>query len=176
MTKKAVYKRWSPDKLRRLYAKHTAKELAKKYKVSVSTIRRALHYYEIYKRRVIPKHYVRREVFVVQNHLMQMSLYITYKSMIIDVTGSIIVNDEKYKEIKDKPQYMFTTLINHIHGPGSSGLITIIQQHEQEAQVGYSEEVTTQSVRGFRWDRFIINNVDYTAKKNDDMFKNSKKV
>ncbi len=93
--------------------------------------------------------------------------------MKIDVLGSIIVNNEKYKEIKDKPQYMFVTMMNHIHGPGSAGLITILHQHEQEAQTGYSEELTSQEVRGFRWDRFIINERDYSQERNENMINHS---
>ncbi len=162
--KQAIYKSWDKNELSNLYETHTAKELAQHYNVSVTTIRRALHYYGIYKHKK-QKH----------NTIMSMSLYITYKGMVIDVMGSLIVGKNKYNTIENKALYMFSVLMNHIHGPGSKGLIAIMSQHEEESQAGYSETPTQQEERGFRWDRFIVNDKDHAQERNKNMIEKSKK-
>lgn len=162
--KQAIYKSWSANELEQLYRTHTANELAEKYNVSVSTVRRGLHYYGIYKTKEQG-----------ENHIMRTSLYVTYKGMIVDVMGSIVVEQSKYNTIEDKSIYMFQVLLNHIHGIGSSGLISILSAHEEEARSGYSDEPTSEPKRGFHWDRFIVNNTDFATAKNKDMIEHGRK-
>lgn len=162
MRQQAIYKGWDREELAELYKIHTAKELAARNNVSVSTIKRALHYYGIKKERRG------------KGIMMSMSIYINYKGMTIDIMGSVVVSKSKFKEIEDKDAYMFSVLINHIHGIGSTGLITIITNNKDIATIGYSDSPTKEKQRGFRWDRFIVNGMDYSKDRNKNMIDKSK--
>ncbi|MEM3859500.1 MAG: hypothetical protein QW478_08860, partial [Candidatus Micrarchaeaceae archaeon] len=115
----------------------------------------------------------RKERAVMQFMEMTMTLYITYKNMKIDISGSIAISKQKYDTIDDKPQYMFAVLYNHIHGQGKAGLQKILAMMASAdiIQAGYSEKPASEQ-HSFVFKRFIINGINYTAQRNANLYSN----